>query len=434
MVIELNYSDFKSVVNLTRLAPLTRISRGKPLFPHLRTLTLSRWPITFSEASLLFSYGLHAFIAVFSFPDPRGSLPGSRGKLSEYQQRQLCIHLLVKRCRELQVFRVPVSYRDQPKFRRELYPVVSLDSLRTLSIHCSDIVGGSESRPICLEKISKMKHLRFLRLDMARFHQDIISPIVLGDFPSLRSLDISAPFTSMPLVFRSLCCGVLTSITIRMDYLIPEWADVTPHGIQDCIETLISRTRESLIKFRFWALKSSGLTTLLSMLMFQPLTRAHRLRTCDIRLHGKCMMTDEYSIATFAQSWPDLQNLRIHHPGDPSLGVQALVELASRCPSLDEVMLKVSFNYIPPLEEIPTLNHKLTRLLFIDLGSDDVHHLDRIAMLVHQLFPRLDPCLVDTWGEIRGPGWLKVMKRVKILQEADSGNSNKDPQKSSCIS
>lgn len=339
------------------------------------------------------------------------SAPGA-GKLSDFQQRQLCTHLLVQHSPGLQLFVDPMFHSRERKFRREFDPVFNLGSLRHLSFHCFKPADASRFHPTWLERISRMQHLRILNLYMAESHHYVPSPISLGDFLNLRSLTKVAPIPLLSCIFRSLRYAVLESVTILIEDRKNRW-----DRIEDCIEVLISHTKDSLNSFHLLEFGPYRSTPPLDtdMVMLQPLTLAQYFRTCDINLNVRCTMSNE-DISTSVHSCPKLETLsirgRLSQAGDVCPGVESLLELGAWCPRLHKVALPILFEHTPPLDSISVLNFQPIWLLCDHPDSDDLDRLKEVAMLFLRFFPRFKAG-AGTSEDLSG-GWCQKYLRGNL--------------------
>lgn len=381
-----------------------------------------------SEASLLFSYELHHLILDLLEDVADRKRQWGWGKLSDFQQRQLCIHLLIQRSPKLQAFLDYTHHDYQHRLGREFDPVFSLGQLREVSIRCPKPVGPDILRPAWLEKVSRMQHLHSLELEGTGMHQDATSQRSLGDFHNLQYLTLEGSIQLLSAIFKSLRRDMLITVSIYVDIPRPELTGAA-YRLKDCIETLVSRTERSLRHIHiFPAMSGAGLTLPVDMsfmAMIQPLTRIRQLLIFTTTLI-RCAVTDE-DIVTLAKSWPELQILRIKQTplqtGETCLSIRSLVELATRCPLLRELSLRVPFKHIPPPDSILTLNHNLAELYLEDPEFDDQHQIKQIAQLVHRLFPRLDESLIRQEKD-KGSRWWKVVEQVVALREVNDGKSN----------
>ena len=89
------------------LARVHNLTKGQSIFTNLRYLQLERWPLSVSEAYLLFNPKLHILDLSNPCGENRQTSSSRRywGRLSTIQQQQLCIQTIRQRCRALQVFR-----------------------------------------------------------------------------------------------------------------------------------------------------------------------------------------------------------------------------------------------------------------------------------------------------------------------------------------
>ncbi|KAK7685897.1 hypothetical protein QCA50_010704 [Cerrena zonata] len=136
------YAGSKSEDDIRTVTLISKEIQGKPLFPNLQYLQLDSgsWPLTPTEASLLFSPGLLSFN--ITAPSQRRFHPpnGQWGRLSDTQHQQICIHKLIKRSPRLQVFRsltthvMPAKYiserGDRPGRFLGPYRITSIVTLR----------------------------------------------------------------------------------------------------------------------------------------------------------------------------------------------------------------------------------------------------------------------------------------------------------------
>ena len=89
------------------LAGVHKLTKGQSIFTNLRYLQLERWPLSLSEAYLLFNPKLHILDLSNSSDEIRRTSSSRRywGRLSTIQQQQLCIQTIRQRCHDLQMFR-----------------------------------------------------------------------------------------------------------------------------------------------------------------------------------------------------------------------------------------------------------------------------------------------------------------------------------------
>ena len=106
---------------------------------------------------------------------------------------------------------------------------------------------------------------------------------------------------------------------------------------------------------------------------------------------------DTDDISAFAVAWPHLRKIRVQPervviPRCPD--IRALVILATRCPKLSSIYLRISYDNIPPLDKVPSLDHKLARVTtavpthnHIDDGSSDHENKRHVLVILRRLFP-----------------------------------------------
>ena len=420
----MTYDDIRSQDEDKKLRFLNLLCRGNPLFPNLLDLRVHTWPITLSEAHLLFSCSLKTVI-VENRNDPNGLR--NQGRLSRFQHQQASIHLLAKRSPGLVAFHAAylgLDHRQDLASGRQFSPIFDLRGLSHLSIRK---IAGPSLRLMWLEKISSMYNLQSLAFNMAGFPHNTTSQLQLGALLNLRSLLIHS--TSIPVlstIFQSLPQDVLESVGVGQ--LQFDLNGTACAHMRVCMHYLATRMGKSLKKFFLGPTRStvSSISPAdISMMSFlQPLTRIHQLRSLTFFPSRLCVITPE-DVAVSANSWPDIEEFIIYPVytsfgtiSSPLIQFESMLQLATKCPKLDQLHLHISFTDLPPLDTIPDLNHRLSSLFFYNPESNEPTHLKAIAVAVYRLFPSLKIHLIESSRKRAYPGWWSVMEHIKALQDA----------------
>ncbi|KAK7685056.1 hypothetical protein QCA50_011893 [Cerrena zonata] len=416
-----HFSEYSIDDETSKLPFIYRASRGRPLFPGLQSLTLHVWPITFTEASLLYSYNLREVILSDSpFPPRHPPLQRTWGRLSSWQQQQLCIQLLSRRCPRLCKF---YSYLTLNRTELTcLEPIFNLEYLTTLWVDCPEPTAINDVRPLWFVKLSTMDHLSSLWFNVNKFTPDSITAITLGCFSRLRHLEITTNVEMLRLLFNFWYPRSLVSIRIRMTTSDVQWFQ-----LRAGVEQLVSATRSTLKSFYFRPYPTqrthydaSDLPPILTT--FQPLTRIHAIEAFDISWNHPFHVADQ-DITVLAEAWPALQFLCIRPKVDLDLDstrptVKSLAELASRCPRLSHLYLPLILHDLPPLDTLPTTKHRLKEVRFNSVAIGDRPHMEGIAAVLHHLFPLLEPAKLP-----RDPELNQVMEYIAVLQKEDGAGN-----------
>ncbi|KAK7682182.1 hypothetical protein QCA50_014769 [Cerrena zonata] len=166
------YAGSNSKDDIRTIALMSKEIQGKSLFPNLQHIQLDSggWPLTPTEASLLFSPGLLAvdLIGLSQGSDDRRK--DQWGRLSGTQHQQICIHKLIKRSPRLQVFRnvtthvMSLELRTARETRLGHYQPFKMTNSVTLRFNCPG--GTVVSKQEKLTKASRF--LSTLNLDQCR--------------------------------------------------------------------------------------------------------------------------------------------------------------------------------------------------------------------------------------------------------------------------
>ena len=156
-------TEFLSIENASRLALIYRHCKGNPLFPALRRLYLGPWPLSPTEAHLLFSPSL--FSITFTQTKSTAFPVGFCSKLTRWQQKQLCIQLLVKRSPNISELHIEDLEDFSHGETRFLDPVLNTKKITNISMLCPYSSPLTDPRPEWLERLSRMGQLRVLQFD-----------------------------------------------------------------------------------------------------------------------------------------------------------------------------------------------------------------------------------------------------------------------------
>ncbi|KAK7695508.1 hypothetical protein QCA50_000144 [Cerrena zonata] len=372
---------------------LHKLCKGTPLFPSLNDLNLSVWPLSVAEANLLFSPSLHKISSRKGCTQYRTICVS---KLTPVQQEQMCIHLLVKRCPGLQVFE---GHLLQSSGATRLFdPIFNLAKLTTFRHHLPPPTL-SDKRGQWLEKASRMKHLSKFSFSLIDFPDDAIPQLDLGPFTCLDQLHIEGSVPMLSLIFSSMS-NHLTYLSIQTD--IGEAFS----GMRKCFQMLADNVGRQLSVFKM-----------------DPTTDDLMCHLEEVWITMPCSITDR-DITILAKAWPNLRRIEIgKFPSSEvessiQTGFRALIALAVWCPYLQLIRLNLDLNDPPPLNKVPDVKHNLQWLGTQYISSDDEGHLQKIAAVIHHLFPHIfsgtdfdDPDDTDT-------NWLAVLSLVEGLQNA----------------
>ena len=351
----------------------------------------------------------------------------NQGRLSRFQHQQASIHLLVRRSPGLVAFHAAylgLDHRQDLASGSQFSPIFDLKGLSHLSIRN---IAGPSLRLMWLEKISSMYNLQSLAFNMAGFPHNTTSQLQLGALLNLRSLTIHS--TSIPVlssIFQSLPLDVLESVGIEQ--LQSDLNGTACAHMRACIHYLATRVGKSLKKFLLaptWSTVPSMSPADIPMMSFlQPLTRIHQLRSLTffpLRFH----IITPADVAVLANSWPDIEEFSIYPVytsfeiiPSPLIQFESMLQLATKCPKLNRLHLHLSFTDLPPLDTIPLLNHRLSRLFFYNPESNEPTHLKAIAIAVYRLFPLLKIQLIESSQKRAYPGWWTIMEHIKAFQDA----------------
>lgn len=421
------FSGVISDEGASKLAFLYRASRGTPLFPGLQSLRLFTWPVTMTEASLLFSCRLEDFIISEAYPPPfPPPMRRSCRKLSSRQQQQMCMQLLCRQCPHLS--RVAIHALLKRTELSCLEPVFRLKHIESLAVNCPEAPAISDVRPLWLERLSMMDRLFDLQFDLVGYPPNAIATMTLGGFDRLRYLNVSIDVEMLCLLFGSWCPHALVSIQIYMETQDETITAMQWFQMKAAMEKLVSVAGKTLKNFQFKQLRRSENAFVASspaiLKTIQPITSVRSLERFTLSWFQSFNVTDQ-DICDFAKAWPDLQKISIHQWGTPATThptVQALVDLATTCLGLKEIELDLALDSLPPLDSLPRTKLKLERIRFDDY--DDLlgmEQMQSVAAIVHRLFPLLQPLCYHDLG--RDPSLAQIMGYVKELQEEEERNS-----------
>lgn len=396
----------------SKINQIHKLFKGTSLFPSLRSLGLRLWPLSVAEADLLFPPGLREINLYDQYSVPRRTC---LWKLTRKQQEQMCIYMLVRRCSALQIFHSSLSsYFSSSLSIQHLDPIFNLARLTTFcgSVHSSPIVG---KRGEWLEKASRMRFLTAFTFSTINLSDDDVSQLDLGPFARLEDLHIMGNVGMLSSIFRSMR-SPLRSVFIGID-LGDECS-----SMRDCLQSLVHNSGKQLTNFRLYPGRGDTSVPIFSLsFVLGPLTR---IRTLNCLWIGVSCSISDHDITVFAKAWPYLRSIEIRqYPGlkaDPSMvhaGFRALIELATRCPDLEYILLDLDLNNLPPFEEVPELKHNLGWLEIRPITSDDEEHLQNVATILHRIFPHMKTDFQPQYADVQ---WAKVLPLVKELQSSDN--------------
>lgn len=404
---------------------LYRLHGGKPLFPFLRELKLAFWPISVTEASLLFSSALEIINIEVQLLDESvpSSLNGEQTKLSWLQQAHLCVGSLIKRSpgiRELTYY----DLNGESARIGFLIPIFRLKDLTTFWLNSSarslrGFKGG------WLQKLSGMANLRSLRLTNLSIIDKDVSGFALDQSHYLEHLTIVGHLPLLTVLAR------LVGPSIR-HIGIETFIDLERGGIFTLLRTLASNTGHHLTSFYLQCLDpscaSEGFINRYpsTHFMIQPLLKLRTLRRLELR-YFPCNVTNE-DISFMAEAWPDLQRIQImpprpipKHMQNIAVGFSGISALASRCPRLRFVMLPLDLGDPPALEQCPRPTHEdfgrgiyLFMRPLVRTPTDKPRQIEVATLLLH-LFPHIDTTV--SGGRRDDKDWREILNVVDALRK-----------------
>ena len=401
--------------DVATLHRLRHLESGTPLFPSLSSLTLLVWPISVTEADLLFPPSL---LSISLRGDCPPSLALRLSKLAGLRQEQMCLHLLVKRCPSLQEFNDSRS-NTRPAFGRLVDPIFNLTELRTLILHSFPPINAVKA----LKKASRMRHLKVLLGVPTEVPDETISQVDLGSFLSLEALTISGSVAGLSTIFGSMR-NQLDKVGILLQ-------GSECHEMTRCLKLLAHNSGERLTKFILGARQKDPAATPISLLpMLRPLTGARNLKELSIVIPS---YVTNHDVDVFAKAWPNLTHIFIEPPQPkpgstirPFADFQALIRLATQCPHLKHIRLGIDLSKPPSLEDVPDVKHGLDGLFVCQFDSRGEELLRRIAVNIHRLFPGIYTHAPEDVSE--HTNWDRVLTIVSELQsEINTPGTDEEP-------
>lgn len=358
---------------------LGRLCRWKSLFPLLRLLRLRVWPISYTEASLLFSANLRFIeLSLESISKPYSFIATP---LSIQRQEQLCLWILITRSVMLQSFVYDIS---------RCFPNPKLNHLSSLDLMFA--TKGLTNIAVCtegayiscrrgfqwLERASKMEHLQSFEFTPSLQPDRTIPYPCFGSFSRLENLTITGNAPLLSLIFESLETA-LRFIRITIDH------NARPYELRTCMEALVCSVGDTLESFfLFWKAEDRpGFFSISDTL--QPMKYLRSLS-----LIGPFSFTTD-DLTSLARAWPYLELLHIIS-GNNIIAPEfdALIVLATLCPRLRSIRIPRARDNLPSLDTVPCLPHVL---ILLEIRTDhwnagvDREFVKRVSTIVHRLFP-----------------------------------------------
>lgn len=178
----LRYSGSILDIDASKLSLLYRLNKGKSLFPNLEYLRLDSWPLTVTEASLIFGPVLQTIdiSSTVPFSDVQRVRCLRWGRLSRMQQQQLCIQILKKQSTKLQTLRSAIVIQHTGSHCLVQDITAKLLSSETAclkhfvsSVRCQ---GRVHLHPDWLMQLARTEDLSSLHLDTSNPRTKIGSP------------------------------------------------------------------------------------------------------------------------------------------------------------------------------------------------------------------------------------------------------------------
>ena len=368
-----------------KLATIYKLLKGEPLFTSLHTLVLDFSSISFTEASLFFSYRLQSLYICpcNTLLDTREVGRREQQLLSPRQLWDMCADLLVRRAPGMRELHVASSIYNLGTF---IGLVTSLKQLVDVDVSMG-AKGGMDQARRCLAALSGLDGLR--RCVFHAYSLKCITTSELGEFKHLQSLNISTGNSVTGHILQALQSPYLRSVVIYQPIRLLEgaewrrWLEILAHKFDQSLQKInLGRNHQN----NYYLPSSYSLFRII-----QPTTHLRYLKRIYIEPGPWWYLTDD-DIATLAGSWPRLESFLLELP-DRGIhrSVRSFEQFAAQCPMLKFLGLSVGFGAGMEPVEVQATSHSLemltTRLYWSKTGPE---HPEKVAKIVKRIFPRLN--------------------------------------------
>ncbi|KII86170.1 hypothetical protein PLICRDRAFT_700291 [Plicaturopsis crispa FD-325 SS-3] len=289
-----------------------------------------------------------------------------------------------------------------------------------------DIPGLTPQAIVIVSALPSLRSLR-LRLEGLELASDTQHTLV---FPSLRSLDFSAPSLNTCTTFISLLPPKHPLHTVKIsltgDSATPELYRSFFEAVAEHCSPLALKFFDLLVHFT-----TPPVSVVNMMDILTPLLPCHLLERLCVPVPAAVTFTDP-AVRTLAVSWPRLRVLKIlsgyrNTPGACGVSATMLADLVASCPSLCALSIPVDMAAIADAR-IKTRPSGNTNLRTLTVGHSTVPDIAGTAALLSEVCPNLDVVYAlrdwDSWLEVT----KLVTKRRQKKTEINDHTQNTAPQ------